>query len=61
MIDKTIEYRNVIMRCDRIEKSAYVGLYDNYCIEKYSDGMESVWTDIQKSAGEFADDTDEDV
>lgn len=61
MIDKTIEYRNVIMRCDRIEKSAYVGLHNNYCVEKYSDGMENVWTHIQKSVGEFADDTDEEV
>lgn len=49
------------MRCDKIEKSAYLSLRDDYCIEKYSVGMEKVWTDIQKAAGEFMEDTDEDV
>ena len=61
MIDRTIEYRNIIMRCDIVEKSAYVELSDRYCILKYSDGMEAVWTDIQKAAGEFANETDEEV
>lgn len=61
MIDNKIEYRNIIMRCDKIEDGAYADLPEDYCIEKYSVGMEKTWTAIQKAAGEFASDSDEEV
>ena len=33
MIDDSIEYRNIIMRCDRIEKTAYRNLSSDMEIE----------------------------
>ena len=61
MVNRTIEYRIIIMRCDTINKSAYVDLHKNYCMERYKNGMEAVWVDIQKAAGEFVHETDEEV
>lgn len=53
MIDRSIEYRNVIMRCDHINKSAYRELDGAFCIERYKPRMEAVWCEVQKQAGEF--------
>ncbi len=61
MIKKSIEYRNIIMRCDQINKIAYRELDDLVCIEKYKVGMEAVWMKVQKSAGEFSEESDEKV
>lgn len=49
------------MRCDQINKSAYRELDDGVCIEKYKIGMEDVWIRVQKSAGEFSEESDEKV
>lgn len=61
MIDDSIEYRNIIMRCDRIEKTAYRNLSSDMEIEFFKEGMEAVWADVQKRAGEFKDVLDTDI
>lgn len=61
MIDDSIEYRNIIMRCDRIEKTAYRNLSSDMEIEFFKEGMEAVWADVQKRAGEFKDVSDTDI
>lgn len=48
MIDDSIEYRNIIMRCDRIEKTAYRNLSSDMEIEFFKEGMEAVWADVRK-------------
>ena len=53
MIDSSIEYKSIILRCDRIDKSAYLELDSDVEIEFYKKGMETVWTGVQKGAGEF--------
>ena len=61
MIDNAIPYKSIIMRCDRMEKSAFRELASEVAIEFYKTGMEAVWVQIQKSAGEFAEESDEQV
>ena len=53
MIDDSIEYRSIIMRCDQIEKTAYRNLSSDMEIEFFKEGMETVWADVQKRAGEY--------
>lgn len=54
MMDTSIEYRSIIMRCDKINHFAYRKIPENVIIDYYEDGMEKVWVDIQKAAGEFS-------
>ena len=61
MIDDSIEYRNIIMRCDQIEKTAYRNLPSDMEIEFFKEGMEAVWADVQKRAGEYKDVSDADI
>ena len=49
------------MRCDRIEKTAYRNLSSDMEIEFFKEGMEVVWADVQKRAGEFKDVSDADI
>ena len=61
MIDNAIPYKSIIMRCDRMEKSAFRELASEVEIEFYKTGMEAVWVQVQKSAGEFEKESDEQV
>lgn len=61
MTDSSIEYKSIIMRCDRIDKSAYLALDSDVEIDFYKKGMETVWAKIQKAAGEFEKVTEKDV
>lgn len=61
MQNTNIEYRSIIMRCDTINHDAYRNLPDHVLIEYYKEGMETVWKDIQKAAGEFAIKSDAEV
>lgn len=61
MNQKSIEYKSIIMRCDKINHDAYRGLPENVEIEFYKNGMEETWKDIQKNAGEFSSKTDEEI
>ena len=49
------------MRCDRIDKSAYTEPDSGVEIVFFKQGMESVWAEVQKGAGEFADCTEEEI
>lgn len=48
MTDSSIGYKSIIMRCDRIDKSAYLALDSDVKIDFYKKGMETVWAKIQK-------------
>lgn len=61
MIDNSIAYKSIIVRCDRIEKSAFLELSSEVEIEFYQNGMEDVWVQVQKRAGEFEKESDEQV
>lgn len=58
---QNIEYKSIIMRCDKINHKAYRELPANTTVEFYRDNMEETWKDIQKSAGEFPSKTDDEV
>jgi len=49
------------MRCDKINHDAYRHLPEHVEIEYYQNGMEVVWKDIQKAAGEFASRSDKEI
>lgn len=61
MTDSSIGYKSIIMRCDRIDKSAYLALDSDVKIDFYKKGMETVWAKIQKAAGEFEKVVEKDV
>lgn len=61
MIDNSIAYKSIIMRCDQIEKSAFLELFSEVEIEFYQNGMDDVWVQVQKRAGEFEKESDEQV
>ncbi len=61
MTDNSIAYKSIIMRCDQIEKSAFSELSSEVETEFYQNGMEDVWVKVQKSAGEFEKESDEQV
>ena len=50
MINHAIEYKSIIMRCDKIDVSAFLDLDSSLEIEFYKNGMEAVWVAIQKYA-----------
>ena len=54
MIDRTIPYYNIIMRCDRI-LSMEVKLPEGYSIRTYQPGDEDAWADTVCAVGEFTD------
>lgn len=56
-----MEYKSIIMRCDQIDKTAYAEPDSEVQIELYKQGMETVWAEVQKAAGEFADSSDSEV
>lgn len=49
------------MRCDQIDKSAFLELSSDVEIEFYKTGMEAVWAQIQKSAGAFEKESEEQI
>ncbi len=55
MSEKNIPYKSIIMRCDCINKNAFAEVTERYSIVKYHSEMKSVWVEIQKAAGQFAD------
>lgn len=61
MMNSSIEYKSIIMRCDNINHAAYRELPSNTMIELYKRGMENTWKDIQKLAGEFSSKTDTEI
>nr|MBR4279832.1 bifunctional phosphoribosyl-AMP cyclohydrolase/phosphoribosyl-ATP diphosphatase HisIE [Clostridia bacterium] len=54
MIDRTIPYYNIIMRCDRILPME-IKLPEGYTIRTYQPGDETAWADMECAIGEFTD------
>lgn len=53
MLEKTIPYKSIIMRCDSVRTSAFRKVSSGMSIEKYHSKMKSVWVEIQKAVGQF--------
>ena len=52
MLDKTIPFHHIIMRCDRILPME-VKLPEGYSIRAYQPGDENVWADMECAIGDF--------
>ena len=55
MVDNSIAYKSIIMRCDCVETGAFSEIASEVEIVFYKAGMEEIWAQVQKAAGEFAD------
>ena len=53
MLDKTIAYKNIIMRADAFLKGFTVRLPEGFSIKPYEAGDEMHWAAIETSVGEF--------
>ena len=61
MIDNTIEYKSIIMGCDKMNTLAYKNVPNGYNIKYYTSGDEKQWVNIHESIGEFVGYSTEDV
>lgn len=61
LLEKNIPYKSIIMRCDSINGEAYSEVSEFFSIEKYHDGMKTIWADIQKMSGQFDGVSDDDI
>lgn len=53
IIDRTIPYKNFLMRCDIIKSETTKNLPDGFSFKMYEAGDESLWADIEIAIGEF--------
>ena len=53
MIDRSIPYYNLILRCDRIHTHS-VSLPGNYHFKMYDDGDEKHWAELECEIGDFS-------
>lgn len=53
MLDKSIPYKNLLMKCSKINKNAMTSLPDGFKFKLYEDGDECSWADIEIANGEF--------
>lgn len=53
MLNMKIDYKSIIMRCNKVNRSAFCELSGDLEIQYYEHGMEEIWIDIQKSVGSF--------
>lgn len=56
-----IPHKSMIMRCDHIEKTAFQAVPNEISVCYYEPGMAQDWIDVQRKAGEFSDQSDEEV
>ena len=61
MLDKSIPYKNIFMKCTQIKENAMMLLPDNYSFKLYEDGDEKYWAAIELAVGEFEHMTQEQV
>lgn len=61
LLEKSIPYKSIIMRCDTINKNAFSEVEERFSIVKYQSEMKSVWIEIQKIAGQFEGYSDADI
>lgn len=55
MIDRSIPYYNLILRCDKIHTHS-VSLPGNYHFKMYDDGDEKHWAELECEIGDFSSD-----
>lgn len=53
MLNKTIPYKNLLMKCTKINEDKLTSIPEGYTFKMYIDGDESLWADIELSIGEF--------
>lgn len=53
MLNKTIPYKNLLMRCDELQDDAFGVLPEGYYFRMYQDGDERLWVEVEFSIGEF--------
>lgn len=56
IIDKEIEYKSVIMRCDNVNMDAFIELSPGIIMDFYTEDMEYIWLAINYSQSLFARD-----
>ncbi len=61
LLEKSIPYKSIIMRCDSINRNAFSEAEECFSIVKYRPEMKSVWIEIQKAAGQFEGYSDADI
>lgn len=61
MLEESIVYKSIIMRCDSINQGAFLNASNKFHIVKYRPGMEYIWAKIQKESGQFEGYSDEDI
>lgn len=61
MVDETIPYKSIIMRCGHVDHSAFRPLPEQLRIKCYEPADLEQWIDIQASAGAFAGETREQI
>lgn len=61
MLDKTIPYYNILMKCPYISRDKAIYLPYGYTFKTYEDGDEAAWADIERAAGDFEDITKEET
>jgi len=53
MLDKSIPYKNIIMRAERFDPGLAVRIPEGYTLKRYEKGDEAHWAQIETSVGEF--------
>ena len=61
LLEKSIPYKSIIMRCESINRNAFSEAEECFSIVKYRPEMKSVWIEIQKAAGQFEGYSDADI
>ncbi len=58
MLDKTIPYKNIIMRAESFSPSFFCSLPEGFRIKPYEPGDETQWASIETAVGEFDTETE---
>ena len=53
MLDRTVPYCNLILRCDYFDRAS-VSIPDGYSIIHYHCGLQSAWAKLEKDIGDFS-------
>lgn len=57
MLDRTIPYKNIFMRCDRVPDTAPV-LPDGYAFRRYDTSGAAAWAALEYAVGDFKSETE---
>ena len=54
MLDRTIPFYNIILRCDQVQQSE-IHLPAGYAFQQYQEGFEDAWAFLEYEIGDFAE------